>query len=98
MKSREAKAKAKAKAEAKTVERARVWFKAKAKYKAGISRVNAEDIYIEEAEARLREETNYVQRSGAEASVNIIAKPESEREKRERAEAEARAKAEDNIK
>ena len=53
------------KAEADTVERARAWAEAKAKYKAEISRVNAEagERAMTEAEARVREKANAVQRA-----------------------------------
>ena len=91
---------AKAKAEADTVERARSWVNTKAKKKADITRVNAESMEGEraEAEARVGEKTNAVQRAVVEATAKIRAKTEARRRKIERSEAEASAKVEAEIK
>ena len=60
---------AKSKAESKAVERERAWTEAKAKEKAEIARVDAEDRYRArlESKARVREKYNAVQRAVTEA-------------------------------
>ena len=62
------------------MERARAWAEAKAKEKARITRIASEDREKAELEAddRVREKANPVQRSAAEAATMIRAKADSD--------------------
>ena len=69
----------KEKAEAKTVERKRAWSKAKAKEKANIDRIAAEDREKAKDEASVRVKTKAVQRALVEAVSNIRSREEAKR-------------------
>ena len=81
------------------MERARAWADEKENEKAEINRVDVKAMKWArvEAKARVREETNNVQRSVVEAAAKIRAKAEAERGNIKRVEDNARAKAEDEI-